>query len=391
MKILHVTPSFFPALVYGGPVRSVYDLCGALASLGEDVRVLTTDANGATQRLGVQAGDLPMPAGEGRGWTARYARRVAGHTISPELVRALPSYVAWADVVHLTAVYSFPTLPALIAARVGGKGVIVSPRGSFGAWGRRRHRRAKACVHAALRVTGGRAIVFHATSESEAADVRGVMGGHRRIVTIPNGVNDVEFRMLPPEAGAWVRQAASVKEDDGPIIGCLGRLHRKKALHHLLHAVPELLRRWPRLQVVLAGPDDGAEQGRLAAVAQALHIADRVHFLGVLHGVERISFLAGLDVFALPSEDENFANVIAEALAAGTPVVASRQCPWPELETRQCGRWIDPRDVAAGIAAILGSDARLAGLRGRDFVMRERTARQGARHMREVYRSMVAS
>jgi glycosyltransferase involved in cell wall biosynthesis len=104
-----------------------------------------------------------------------------------------------------------------------------------------------------------------------------------------------------------------------------------------------------------------------------------------------VSFLAGLDVFALPSEDENFGNVIAEALAAATPVVASRRCPWSELEARQCGRWVEAHDVAAGIAAVLAGDARQSGLRGRDFVMRERTALQAARLMREVYRSMVAS
>ena len=390
MKILHVTPSFYPAFVYGGPVRSVYDLCGALASFGEDVRVLTTDANGATQRLRVPHGDVPMQAGEGRAWTARYARRVAGHTVSPELVRALPSYVRWADVVHLTAVYSFPTLPTLMTARFAGKPVIVSPRGSFGAWGRRRHRRSKAGMEVMARVTGGRALAFHATSASEAADVRRVMGAHQ-VVTIPNGVNDAEFRTLPAGARAWVRQAASVKDEDGPIVGCLGRLHRKKALHHLVQAVPELLPRWPRLHVVLAGPDDGTEQARLAGLARALRIADRVRFLGALQGDERVSFLAGLDVFALPSEDENFANVIAEALAAATPVVASRRCPWPELETRRCGQWIEPHEVAAGVAAVLEADARGAGGRGRDFVMRERTATQGARLMREVYRSMVAS
>jgi glycosyltransferase involved in cell wall biosynthesis len=215
------------------------------------------------------------------------------------------------------------------------------------------------------------------------------MPGHH-VVTIPNGVNDAEFRTLPPDARGWLRQAASLKDEDGPIVGCLGRLHRKKALHHLVQAVPQLLRRWPRLHVVLAGPDDGGEQARLAGVARALHIADRVHFLEGLYGADRLSFLAGLDVFALPSEDENFGNVIAEALAAATPVVASRCCPWPELETRRCGRWVEPHDVAAGIAAVLDGDARLAGLRGRDLVMRERTARQGAQRMREVYRAMVA-
>jgi len=152
--------------------------------------------------------------------------------------------------------------------------------------------------------------------------------------------------------------------------------------------VPRLRERWPRVQVVIAGPDDGMEQARLTAVATREGVRDRVHFLGGIYGAERIAFLSGLDVFVLPSLDENFGNAIAEALAAGTPVVASRHCPWPELEQQRCGRWIDaePAAIVTAVDAILRDEPAAMGERGRAFILRERHVSAVAEQMQRVYR-----
>src|SRR5690242_3503877 len=53
LKVLHVTPSFYPAFAYGGPTYSAYALCRSLARQGSEVRVLTTDANGPDSDLDV--------------------------------------------------------------------------------------------------------------------------------------------------------------------------------------------------------------------------------------------------------------------------------------------------------------------------------------------------
>jgi len=386
MNILHVAPAFYPALVYGGPMRSIYDLCRALADAGDTVRVLTTDANGP-ERITAPAGrEVPLVTSSGSSIRVLYARRRARHTVSPELLRALPGRMRWADVAHLTAVYSFPTLPTLLAARMTGTPLVVSPRGSFGSWGQRHHRARKVPFNVLLRRLA-RGVTFHATAASEAADIRKVMGDVR-IATVPNGVDASEFATLPSDGGAWLRHAASLKPEDGPLIGCLGRIHEKKGLDRLVRAVPGLRERWPHLQVVLAGPDDGLEQARLTAVAAREGVRDRVHFLGGMYGPERIAFLSGLDVFVLPSLDENFGNAIAEALAAGTPVVASRHCPWPELEGQRCGRWIDaePAAIVAAVDATLRDEPRAMGERGRAFILRERHVSAVAAQMQRVYR-----
>ena len=110
MKILHVVPSFHPAYSYGGPIRSTFELCRNTVELGGDVRVLTTDANGLDRVLDVDNNEeVQLP----EGFRVRYCPRRLRHSVSPTLMRLLPTYMRWADVVHLTGVYNFPTFPTI--------------------------------------------------------------------------------------------------------------------------------------------------------------------------------------------------------------------------------------------------------------------------------------
>ena len=56
---------------------------------------------------------------------------------------------------------------------------------------------------------------------------------------------------------------------------------------------------------------------------------------------EKVDFFVNADLFVLPSHNENFGLVYVEALAAGTPVVASKNTPWEEVEDANCGKWVN--------------------------------------------------
>src|SRR5262249_24938899 len=131
LKVLHVTPSFHPAYVYGGTTRSVYDLCRSLLEAGCEVKVLTTDANGSEAVLEVETEHETVLEGE---LVVRYCHRIMDVSVSRVLLRLLRGYVRWADVVHLTAVYSFPSIPTLLSCTLLGKPVVWSPRGMFQRW-----------------------------------------------------------------------------------------------------------------------------------------------------------------------------------------------------------------------------------------------------------------
>src|SRR5260370_1837641 len=113
MRIAHIVPSFWSARAYGGAVESTYWLCRHLATQGCRVRVLTTDADGAS-RLDVAT----TREVETERLRIRYCPRMMRQSVSLPYVRLLPEDVRWADALHLTPAYSSPTIPPLPPCRL---------------------------------------------------------------------------------------------------------------------------------------------------------------------------------------------------------------------------------------------------------------------------------
>jgi glycosyltransferase involved in cell wall biosynthesis len=109
--------------------------------------------------------------------------------------------------------------------------------------------------------------------------------------------------------------------DGVPIVAFLGRVHPGKGVEFLLPALAALRRK----DVVswIIGPDSGSHVQAMRDLAERLGIAQRVRFLGAVHGTERFAYLRDADVFCLPSEHENFGVAIVEAMGCGLPVVIS--------------------------------------------------------------------
>ncbi len=122
-------------------------------------------------------------------------------------------------------------------------------------------------------------------------------------------------------------------------------------------------------------------------------LAGRVRFLGELGGEAKLDFLARCRVLCLASHSESFGNVVIEALAALTPVVAGRGTPWGELETRGAGRWVDgsPAALADALEPYLRDEAlaRAAGERGRALVEEKYAWPVVAAAMERVYAEAV--
>src|SRR5437016_1543954 len=219
MKILHITPSFYPALVYGGPTYSVYALCRSLVDLGCQVRVLTTDANGPDSVLAV---DTSKDVEVSNGLRVRYCHRIADVSVSPALLRVLLLYISWAEVVHLTAVYSFPTIPTLVASKLLGKPLVWSPRGMLQRWDGMKRRHLKAAWERACRTAAPKRLVLHVTSEQERRESESRLPRVQTVI-IPNGV-EIPSAVAHRNAGNDLRLAY------------LGRLDPKKGIENLIEA-----------------------------------------------------------------------------------------------------------------------------------------------------------
>jgi glycosyltransferase involved in cell wall biosynthesis len=157
-----------------------------------------------------------------------------------------------------------------------------------------------------------------AVSEVTAGRVRRLGIPQRKIRVIPNGIELDDFR-FSPSVRAEVRRELGAAAD-APVIGTVGRLEPLKRHDLLMRSVVPLLERGGRL--VLAG--EGADRGRLEALAAELGVADRVSFLGAVADPARV--LNALDVFAGLSAEETFGMAAVEAVANGLPTVLTA-CP----------------------------------------------------------------
>src|SRR6185436_14152308 len=132
--------------------------------------------------------------------------------------------------------------------------------------------------------------------------------------------------------------------DDRRLVLFLSRLHPKKGVPLLLEAfagLPSYRRSWT---LVVAGGDERGHLTELRALASRLGVDNDVIWTGPLAGEAKRDAYAAAELFVLPSLDDNFGIVVAEALGAGVPVITTHATPWAELIEQDCG-WHVPADV----------------------------------------------
>lgn len=375
MKILHVTPAFHPAYVYGGPIESVYQLCRHLAHQGSLVQVLTSNANGRANALDVPSDHDVLLA---ENLTVRYCHRVLGQMIAPRLVAALVPYVRKADVVHLTGVYSFPTIPTLVACRALNRPLVWSPRGSLQRWEQSRRIGAKWLWEAGCAAVAPKRLLIHVTSEGEAAASR------RRFPSTP-------LTLIPN--GVQIPETISPGQRNGPLrLLFLGRLDPIKGIENLLEACRILqAKRTLKWSLTIAGGGDSGYRSRLANAIRTSGLDEKVTMVGEVSGGEKARAFAEADALVVPSHSENFGIVVAEGLAHGIPVIASTGTPWSRLQTMGCGLWVDnaPESLVGAINKLSRMPLREMGRAGREWMMKEFSWARIAGDMRGCYETVL--
>jgi glycosyltransferase involved in cell wall biosynthesis len=164
-----------------------------------------------------------------------------------------------------------------------------------------------------------------------------------------------------------------VRDDGtGPVVGFVGRLIPRKGALDLVKAAPAIRAARPDVRVVIVGDDPYEDEE--SEYAAAVRASANIDHLGRV--AEAAGILGHLDVLVLPSRQEPFGTVVAEAMAAGTPVVATRVDGLPELvEDGVTGALVEPGDTAALAVAVLRV---LEQRQAMGAAARERAARFGA-------------
>lgn len=356
MRVLHVSAYFAPALRYGGPPASILGLCQSLQRAGVDVEAVTTTANGRDSLP-------PSPPGGDlyEGVRVQYVARAFPKRFFGARVRGpLTDALARVDLCHIHGVWHVPGWWAARLARAAGVPYVVSPRGMLLPQAVERGRGRKAVAYALIeRRNLCGAALLHATSEQEAAALRGLDLGVT-VAVVPNGVNLDDAHRATRGYRARLNIPA-----DAFVVLFLGRMHRIKRLDLLADAFADVCVTHPSVHLVLAGHD---EHGLVPDLARRLTAhADRVHALGEVTGPDKWALLKDADVMVQCSDSESFGLAVVESLAVGVPVIVTRTCPWSEIETRECGFWVEQTApaIASAIRTLADDPVRRASMGGR--------------------------
>jgi len=378
MRILKVTQSYAPFFEFGGPPVKVCALAERLAQRGHEVTVLTADW-GLEKRLG--EGDGKAEASPfGRRWrnngvTAEYLGNwwhYRALSWNPALGRYLRARLKDFDVVHVYGLYDFFGPRVAKECRERKIPYVVEPIGMYlpivrNIWLKKMYHR----VWGTEMLAGADAIV--ATAEQEGAEL--VAGGvaSEKIVVRRNGV---EGPAQLPERGLFRKKLGIA--DQAKVVLFLGRLAEKKSPELLLGAFAGLgkekrnaeTQRSQReekgrvgalrssaqgsatneVHLVFVGPDESGMKGRLEQMARDAGVAERAHFCGALDGEAKWMAYRDADIFVLPSQNENFGNTAAEAVAAGTPVIVTEHCGIAPLLRDVAGLVVPHQEKALGQA-----------------------------------------
>lgn len=387
LRLLHVTPTYLPALRYGGPIRTVHALCRALAALGHDVHVFTTNVDGPDDSAVPLASPVDLEGVKVTYFPSRLLRRLYW---SPPMGRALAREVAGFDAVHLHAVYLWPIWAGARAARARRVPYVISPRGMLvPELMRRKSRWAKAAWVALIERTNlESAAAIHATSAVEAGHIAGFGWRLPPIVTIPHGVDDPP---APSEAALSPDVAAAV-EGGRPVLA-FGRISWEKGLDRLLAALPLA----PTARLVIAGDDADGHAAFLATEARRFGVADRVTIVArQVGGADKEALFAAARVFAMTSLSENFGLAAFEAMRRGVPVLTTADVGMSEI-VRAAGSGLvvepAPAAIAEGLNALLAdaTRSRAMGETGRALVVEHYGWPTIAHRMEALYRSLGAA
>jgi glycosyltransferase involved in cell wall biosynthesis len=346
-----------------------------LARIGCEVTALTTNAHGLDEVLPVSTRREHAITG---GFRVRYCSRLMRHSVSPALLRWLIPYVRWANIVHLTAVRAFPTIPTMIACRLFHKQLVWSPRGEFQRWSGNHRSAVKFAWELACRMQMPANTVLHVTSQRESEE------SLRRFpklsaVVVPNG--------LPVP-----RDLATHVPGDGTLrVGHIGGLDPKKGIGNLLEACRLLKDSGMLLKLRIAGSGEARYEESVRGEIEAFGLGPDVEMSGHLAESAKPHFFQCIDLAVIPSHRENFGIAVADALAHGVPVVASTGTPWARVVEVGCGIWVDnsPVELARAIREMATAPLEQMGQRGRRWIMEEFSWERIAREMRNAYSSLL--
>ena len=319
MRILKVSRCYFPANDYGGPIWKMLALAGGLIRLGHQVTVYTSNLLDPARRMSDQT-----VTQEVEGTRVIYFNSVYNYhwdPITPDVFRFCRSELRQFDVIHVYGYRDFISTVVCWYARRWGIPYVIEPMGMLVPIVRSLAKKRLYDWLCGARLMAGAARIV-ATSEVERGEFLRSGIDPAKVALRRNGIDLTRFENLPRKG--MFRKSVGLAPSDRLVL-YLGRISRKKGIDLLLRALSDPPLSEARLAVVGGDDCDGCLQ-ELRRLADTLEIGERVTFTGALYGQQKLQALCDADALVLPSRNENFGNVVAEAVACGTPVIVTDRC-----------------------------------------------------------------
>ncbi len=312
MRLLHVIHDMSPAS--GGPQEHLLQLAGGYREVGVQLEVLSLDAPDAPYLprypfLIHALGPTPSKFGYSRAlhdWLRRHAAEY--------------------DALVVDGLWSHPGIAVRECARASGVPYLVFPHGMLDPWFRERYplkhwKKQMFWLLAEYRVLrDAERVVFTTEAEQRLAPT---FWPHRwQSAVVPLGTTRPSGDPAEQRAIFLARFPALAGRR---FLLFLSRIHEKKGCDLLIKAFSQAAAAVPELHLVLAGPDQEGLRAALENLARERGVAERIHWPGMLEGDVKWGAFHAAEAFILPSHQENFGIVIAEAIACGLPVLISNK------------------------------------------------------------------
>ena len=223
------------------------------------------------------------------------------------------------------------------------------------------------------------ATLIQATCSKEAEYIE-ALGFKTPIEIIPNCL---DIKLSP------IRE----KENSVKRFGFVGRINPIKNIHLLLEAWAKLGNKTDNCELIIAGDGDVLYKKQLTDFVTDKGLSNVV-FCGFLSGNELTEMVSSFDYQLLVSKSENFGMVIPEALICGVPCIATQGTPWEELNTHNCGWWINDGvdNIASTIENAISTsetNRKEMGLRGRQLVIDNYSVNAVTKKIIDIYKKML--
>jgi glycosyltransferase involved in cell wall biosynthesis len=333
----------------GGPARNSFELNRALNRLpGTRAQLVSFRGSRETSVL-AEAPNTDLPSQVPR-WLFGPRRTLTVFQMLRMLRRA--------DAVIIHGYYLSWIAPLVLLARFTNTSIYVTPHGSLTGHQQKSSPAKKRIYEVMVGAMLRRSLdSFVVGSEVERRDLERLFPGTRCFV---GGVGTA----LPS-------QPAAQEDRHFPLrLLSVSRLTPKKNIDVMLRSTRILMDRGVPVQLTVAGTGKTDYEASLRRLAVELGLSGTVTFAGSVTGTAKSHLFLKSDMFLLPSDDENFGIGVAEALAHGVPVVATRAVAAASVINGPAGRLIDapdPEELADAIVSMSGNepykDARLAAIR----------------------------